>query len=129
MNTSPSDTRQTEEQREERVERSADLAPPYSGAPAGKTPSASAPKANFFLRRPVLSMVLSIFIVLAGLLSIRALPVAQYPDIVPPEVIFTLFATSPKSVEFQSLSNNQKLVLLLLIIISENISEIVFGLF
>ena len=86
MNTSPSDTRQTEEQREERVERSADLAPPYSGAPAGKTPSASAPKANFFLRRPVLSMVLSIFIVLAGLLSIRALPVAQYPDLVPPTI-------------------------------------------
>jgi len=45
-----------------------------------------APHANFFLRRPVLSMVLSIFIVLAGLLSIRALPVAQYPDLIPPTI-------------------------------------------
>ncbi len=45
-----------------------------------------APKANFFLRRPVLSMVLSIFIVLAGLLSIRVLPVAQYPDLIPPTI-------------------------------------------
>ena len=41
---------------------------------------------NFFLRRPVLSMVLSIFIVLAGLLSIRELPVAQYPDLIPPTI-------------------------------------------
>jgi len=43
-------------------------------------------KPNFFLRRPVLSMVLSIFIVLAGLLSIRELPVAQYPDLIPPTI-------------------------------------------
>ena len=43
-------------------------------------------RAGFFLRRPVLSMVLSIFIVLAGLLSIRELPVAQYPDLIPPTI-------------------------------------------
>ena len=41
---------------------------------------------NFFLRRPVLSMVLSMFIMLAGLLSIRELPVAQYPDLIPPTI-------------------------------------------
>ena len=45
-----------------------------------------APKEGFFLRRPVLSMVLSIFIVLAGILSIRELPVAQYPDLIPPTI-------------------------------------------
>ncbi|MBQ5728042.1 MAG: efflux RND transporter permease subunit, partial [Mailhella sp.] len=44
------------------------------------------PKPNFFLRRPVLSMVLSVFIVLAGLLSIRELPIAQYPDLIPPTI-------------------------------------------
>ncbi len=49
-------------------------------------PPSPARKANFFLRRPVLSMVLSIFIVLAGLLSIRALPIAQYPDLIPPTI-------------------------------------------
>ena len=43
-------------------------------------------KPNFFLRRPVLSMVLSVFIVLAGLLSIRELPIAQYPDLIPPTI-------------------------------------------
>ena len=41
----------------------------------------------FFIRRPVFASVLSIVIVLAGLESMRALPVAQYPDIVPPEVV------------------------------------------
>ncbi|MBR6673207.1 MAG: efflux RND transporter permease subunit, partial [Mailhella sp.] len=44
------------------------------------------PKPNFFLRRPILSMVLSVFIVLAGLLSIRELPIAQYPDLIPPTI-------------------------------------------
>lgn len=41
---------------------------------------------GFFLQRPVLSMVLSLFIVLAGILSIRELPVAQYPDLIPPTI-------------------------------------------
>ncbi|MBR3880553.1 MAG: multidrug efflux RND transporter permease subunit [Mailhella sp.] len=51
-----------------------------------RNPGAPEARANFFLRRPVLSMVLSIFIVLAGLLSIRVLPVAQYPDLIPPTI-------------------------------------------
>ena len=64
------------------------LATPPEKSTAGASPSApqESPKANFFLRRPVLSMVLSIFIVLAGLLSIRALPIAQYPDLIPPTI-------------------------------------------
>ena len=53
-------------------------------SPSGLPPAATRP--GFFLRRPVLSMVLSIFIVLAGILSIRELPVAQYPDLVPPTI-------------------------------------------
>ncbi|MDQ1080644.1 efflux RND transporter permease subunit [Pseudoroseomonas cervicalis] len=43
--------------------------------------------ARFFIDRPVLAGVLSILIVLAGLLAMRALPVAQYPQIVPPQVV------------------------------------------
>jgi multidrug efflux pump len=44
---------------------------------------------RFFIDRPVFAAVLSIIIVLAGLVSMRALPIAQYPDIVPPEVVVT----------------------------------------
>jgi len=41
---------------------------------------------RFFLNRPVFSTVISLIIVLAGLVAMRVLPVAQYPEIVPPEV-------------------------------------------
>ncbi|MDP1535823.1 MAG: efflux RND transporter permease subunit, partial [Burkholderiales bacterium] len=41
---------------------------------------------RFFIDRPIFAAVLSIFIVLAGLASIRALPIAQYPEIAPPVV-------------------------------------------
>ncbi len=44
---------------------------------------------NFFLRRPVLSVVISILITLVGALALLALPIAQYPDLVPPTVSVT----------------------------------------
>ncbi len=44
---------------------------------------------RFFLGRPVFSMVISMVIVLAGLAAIGELPIAQYPDIIPPEVNVT----------------------------------------
>lgn len=42
-----------------------------------------------FIERPVLSLVISIFIVLLGLLAMFTLPVTQYPDIAPPAVSVT----------------------------------------
>jgi hydrophobic/amphiphilic exporter-1 (mainly G- bacteria), HAE1 family len=42
-----------------------------------------------FINRPVLSLVISLFIVLLGLLSFNQLPVTQYPDIAPPAVAVT----------------------------------------
>lgn len=42
---------------------------------------------KFFINRPIFSAVISILIVLAGVASIRALPVEQYPEIVPPQVM------------------------------------------
>jgi hydrophobe/amphiphile efflux-1 (HAE1) family protein len=44
---------------------------------------------RFFIDRPVFASVISIVIVLAGLVSMRALPIAQYPEIVPPDVVIT----------------------------------------
>ena len=41
---------------------------------------------RFFIDRPVFAAVISIVIVLAGLLAMRALPIAQYPQILPPQV-------------------------------------------
>ena len=42
---------------------------------------------KFFIHRPVFATVLSIVIVLAGLASLYTLPVEQYPEIVPPEIV------------------------------------------
>lgn len=42
-----------------------------------------------FIRRPVLSLVLSIFITLIGVLALFSLPITQFPDIVPPSVAVT----------------------------------------
>ncbi len=44
---------------------------------------------KFFIDRPVFASVLSIVIVLAGLVAMRALPISQYPQIVPPDVVVT----------------------------------------
>lgn len=41
---------------------------------------------KLFINRPVLSTVISIFIVLLGLIGIEVLPVTQYPDIAPPTI-------------------------------------------
>lgn len=42
-----------------------------------------------YIRRPVLSLVISIFITLLGLLALFTLPITQFPDIVPPSVVVT----------------------------------------
>jgi multidrug efflux pump len=44
---------------------------------------------RFFIDHPVFAMVISIVIVLGGLVSMNATPVAQYPDIAPPTVQVT----------------------------------------
>jgi hydrophobic/amphiphilic exporter-1 (mainly G- bacteria), HAE1 family len=41
---------------------------------------------NFFIRRPVFATVCSLLIVLAGAVSIPLLPIAQYPNLIPPTV-------------------------------------------
>ena len=42
--------------------------------------------ARFFINRPVFAWVIAIMIMLAGILSIKTLPVSQYPTIAPPSV-------------------------------------------
>jgi len=44
---------------------------------------------NIFIRRPVLSLVISLIIVLLGVLALVGLPITQFPDIVPPSVTVT----------------------------------------
>ena len=41
---------------------------------------------KFFINRPIVAMVISIVMVIVGAVTIVTLPVAQFPDIVPPEI-------------------------------------------
>jgi hydrophobic/amphiphilic exporter-1 (mainly G- bacteria), HAE1 family len=45
---------------------------------------------NIFIKRPVMAIVLSLLFLFMGLLAIRSLPIAQFPDIAPPRVIISL---------------------------------------
>src|SRR5258706_146168 len=48
---------------------------------------------NFFIERPVLSTVIALLMILSGALAAFGLPIAQYPQVVPPQV--TVNATFP----------------------------------
>ncbi len=41
---------------------------------------------KFFIRRPIVAIVIAILMVVVGLVSMVSLPTSQYPDIVPPEI-------------------------------------------
>jgi HAE1 family hydrophobic/amphiphilic exporter-1 len=57
--------------------------------------------ARFFVNRPIVAMVLSIIMVLLGVVAMRGLPIAQYPEIVPPmvQVTTTFIGASATDVE------------------------------
>src|SRR5712672_1082302 len=41
---------------------------------------------NFFIRRPIVAMVIAILTLIVGAITIVSLPVSQFPNIVPPEI-------------------------------------------
>ena len=41
---------------------------------------------KFFIERPIFATVISLFILLAGIVSITNLPIAQYPELTPPSI-------------------------------------------
>src|SRR5512143_3777320 len=47
--------------------------------------------AKFFVNRPIVAMVISIIFVIVGIVAMLGLPIAQYPDIVPPEIFINTF--------------------------------------
>ncbi len=44
---------------------------------------------NFFIRRPIVAMVIAILTVILGIVSLLGLPIAQFPQILPPQVNVT----------------------------------------
>src|ERR1700683_2246645 len=48
---------------------------------------------KFFIRRPIVAIVIAILTVIVGAVTLFTLPISQYPNIVPPEILVT--ATYP----------------------------------
>jgi HAE1 family hydrophobic/amphiphilic exporter-1 len=57
--------------------------------------------ATFFVNRPIVAMVISILIVLVGLVAMQRLPIAQYPEITPPEVVVEGTYTGASAVDVE----------------------------
>ncbi len=55
--------------------------------------------AQFFIRRPVLAWVISIFIVIAVLLALPQIPVAQYPQVAWPQITVSTIYTGSSPAE------------------------------
>ncbi|HEX8030241.1 MAG TPA: efflux RND transporter permease subunit, partial [Vicinamibacterales bacterium] len=58
--------------------------------------------ADVFIRRPVLSTVCSLLIILAGAVSIPTLPIARYPELAPPSVTVSTFYTGANAQAVES---------------------------
>lgn len=56
---------------------------------------------EFFVRRPIVAMVMSIIIVLLGLLALQKTPISQYPDINPPVVKITTSFTGANALNVE----------------------------
>lgn len=57
---------------------------------------------DVFIRRPILASVCSLVIILAGLLAIPTMPVAQYPSLAPPQVNVSAFFTGANAQEVET---------------------------
>ena len=58
--------------------------------------------ARYFIDRPIFAWVIAIILMLAGILAIRSLPIAQFPEIAAPKVTV---ATSYPGADAQTLEN------------------------
>ena len=56
---------------------------------------------RLFINRPIVAMVIAIITVIGGLVAMRGLPVAQFPEIVPPQIIVNTTYTGADAVTIE----------------------------
>ncbi|PYP84750.1 MAG: hydrophobe/amphiphile efflux-1 family RND transporter [Blastocatellia bacterium AA13] len=56
---------------------------------------------RFFINRPIVAMVIAILTIIGGLVSMRSLPLAQFPQIVPPQIIASTTFTGADAVTIE----------------------------
>ncbi len=85
------------------IQKIGDGAPVMVGGPAPpREEGVLAMVADVFIRRPVLSTVCSLLIILAGAIAIPTLPIARYPDLAPPSVTVSAFYTGANAQAVES---------------------------
>ena len=61
---------------------------------------------RFFIDRPIFAWVIALFIIMAGVLAIPNLPVAQYPSVAPPQITMaTIFKSAVPFIAIQATCN------------------------
>src|ERR1700730_486701 len=56
---------------------------------------------KLFINRPIVAMVIAIVTVIVGLVAMRGLPLAQFPDIVPPQIVVNTTYTGADAVTIE----------------------------
>lgn len=56
---------------------------------------------EFFIRRPIVAMVISILLVIMGLITLRGIPISKYPEITPPMIQVTTNFTGANAVNVE----------------------------
>jgi hydrophobic/amphiphilic exporter-1 (mainly G- bacteria), HAE1 family len=56
---------------------------------------------DFFIKRPIVAMVIAIVTVIAGLIAMLGLPLAQFPNIVPPQIVVSTVYTGADAVTIE----------------------------
>src|SRR5512144_1970995 len=56
---------------------------------------------EFFIRRPIVAIVIAILTVIVGIVAIVRLPLAQFPEIVPPQIIVSATYTGADAVTIE----------------------------
>ncbi|HJV18793.1 MAG TPA: efflux RND transporter permease subunit [Sediminibacterium sp.] len=56
---------------------------------------------EFFIKRPIVAMIISIFIVIVGLLTLHQIPVSKYPNITPPVILVSAGYTGVNAVDIE----------------------------
>ncbi|MES1261730.1 MAG: multidrug efflux RND transporter permease subunit [Acidobacteriota bacterium] len=56
---------------------------------------------SLFIKRPILAIVISIITVIGGVIAMRSLPLAQFPDIVPPQISVSTTYTGADAVTIE----------------------------
>ena len=56
---------------------------------------------DFFIKRPIVAMVIAIVTVIGGLIAMLGLPLAQFPEIVPPQIIVSTIYTGADAVTIE----------------------------